>query len=110
MNTQKYEFVIVGSGAGGATLAKELSRKGKQVLLVERGKHEDKVGTTRDSLRYYDVNKLTQMPITSKEGVILWRSRYSSSSNVKSESRITSTLSTKLSTAMIRSDGVRAGA
>ena len=73
MNDQRYEFVIVGSGAGGATLAKELSRKGKQVLLVERGKHEEKVGTTRDSLHYYDVNKLTQMPITSQEGVILWR-------------------------------------
>ena len=27
----------------------------------------------RDSLHYYDVNKLTQMPITSQEGVILWR-------------------------------------
>ncbi len=67
MNGQKYEFVIVGSGAGGATLAKELSRKGKQVLLIERGKHEEKVGTTRDSLRYYDVNRLTQMPITSQE-------------------------------------------
>lgn len=82
MNSQKYEFVIVGSGAGGATLAKELSRKGKQVLLVERGKHEEKVGTTRDSLRYYDVNALTQMPITSQEGVILWRAFMSGGSTM----------------------------
>jgi len=27
MNNGKYEFLIVGSGAGGATLAKELSKK-----------------------------------------------------------------------------------
>jgi choline dehydrogenase-like flavoprotein len=73
MKDPKYEFVIVGSGAGGATLAKELSRKGKQVLLLERGKYEEKVGTTFDSLHYYDVDELTQMPFTSEEGVILWR-------------------------------------
>lgn len=32
-----YDFVIVGSGAGGATLAKELAKKGKKVLIVESG-------------------------------------------------------------------------
>ncbi|MEW6444045.1 MAG: GMC family oxidoreductase [bacterium] len=32
------EFVVVGSGPGGATLARELAKAGKKVLLLERGK------------------------------------------------------------------------
>lgn len=40
MDTRKHEVIIAGSGAGGATLAKELSRQGKDVLIVEAG--EDK--------------------------------------------------------------------
>ena len=62
MQGKKYDFLIVGSGAGGATLARELSRAGKDVLVVERGKHEDRIGTVRDNARYYDLNRLTQMP------------------------------------------------
>ncbi|MCX6912759.1 MAG: NAD(P)-binding protein, partial [Verrucomicrobia bacterium] len=34
---KKYDFIIVGSGAGGATLARELSRKNKSVLILEAG-------------------------------------------------------------------------
>ena len=32
-----YDFIIIGSGAGGATLARQLSKKGKWVLVLERG-------------------------------------------------------------------------
>ena len=65
MQTKKYEFTIVGSGAGGATMARELSKKGKEVLVVERGGHE-KRGSFQDFLIGLD------MP-TSKEGVIVYR-------------------------------------
>ena len=34
---KKYDFIIVGSGAGGATLARELSRKNKSILILEAG-------------------------------------------------------------------------
>ena len=36
-NTGKYDVIIAGSGPGGATLAKELSMKGKKVLVLEWG-------------------------------------------------------------------------
>jgi choline dehydrogenase-like flavoprotein len=34
---RKPEYVIVGSGAGGGTIALELERKGKEALVLERG-------------------------------------------------------------------------
>jgi choline dehydrogenase-like flavoprotein len=34
---KKYDYVIVGSGAGGSTLARELSRRNKSVLVLEAG-------------------------------------------------------------------------
>jgi choline dehydrogenase-like flavoprotein len=73
MKDRPYDFIIVGSGAGGGTLARELSQRGKRVLIVDRGKAEQSMGTTLDSLRYYDVNKITQMPIETREGVMIWR-------------------------------------
>ena len=67
MSDRKYDYVIVGSGAGGATLAKELSGKGKSVAVFEKGIKEDKLGTFWDSCRFYDLN-LMKMPPKSKEG------------------------------------------
>jgi 2-polyprenyl-6-methoxyphenol hydroxylase-like FAD-dependent oxidoreductase len=35
--TEHYDAIIVGSGAGGGTLAHTLARSGKRILLPERG-------------------------------------------------------------------------
>jgi len=37
--SRKFDYIIVGSGAGGATLARELCRKGRDVLIIEQGKN-----------------------------------------------------------------------
>ncbi len=37
MKTNDYDVIVVGSGAGGATVAHELSRRGQKVLILERG-------------------------------------------------------------------------
>jgi len=41
---KKYEFVVVGSGPGGATIARELSRANKSVAILEYGPHYTKIG------------------------------------------------------------------
>jgi choline dehydrogenase-like flavoprotein len=49
------EVIVVGSGPGGATVARELTRKGKDVLILERGyDHRKKFyyGTYLGALRY----------------------------------------------------------
>ncbi len=51
------DIIIVGSGPGGATLARELSRKGKDVLILERGydhRHRLYYGTYPGAMRYSD--------------------------------------------------------
>jgi choline dehydrogenase-like flavoprotein len=49
------DIIIVGSGPGGATVARELSKQGKKVLLLERGyDHREKFyyGTYLGAIRY----------------------------------------------------------
>ncbi|HDI74178.1 MAG TPA: FAD-dependent oxidoreductase [Candidatus Korarchaeota archaeon] len=46
------EILIVGSGAGGATLAKELSTQGVSVTVLESGRYH-KLGTERRAMGFY---------------------------------------------------------
>lgn len=49
------EVIVVGSGPGGATVARELSRQGKDVLILERGyDYRNKIyyGTYLGAMRY----------------------------------------------------------
>ena len=51
------DVIVVGSGPGGATVARELTQKGRTVLILERGyDHRDKsyYGTYLGALRYSD--------------------------------------------------------
>ena len=51
------DVIVVGSGPGGATVARELARRGRKVLLLERGyDHRSKFyyGTYLGALRYTD--------------------------------------------------------
>lgn len=86
MRGKEYEFLIVGSGAGGATLARELSKRGKDVLVVERG----------SDLRHFDRSKLIRTPVRSKEGVNIWKTIVAGGSTVVSGGNATRCLEQEL--------------
>lgn len=60
-NEKNVDVIVVGSGPGGATVAREMSKAGKKVLLVERGKDERRrfyYGTYLGALLYSDRSSL----------------------------------------------------
>lgn len=55
LHSLEAEVVVVGTGPGGATVARELARAGRRVLLLERGRperHHPLYGTHLGALRY----------------------------------------------------------
>ena len=84
MRHEQHDVLVVGSGAGGATLARELTHRGKRVLVVERGKVAAKLGSFRHMLPNFDINPITRTPKKSKEGVILWRTQMAGGSTIVS--------------------------
>jgi len=104
MRHERHDVLIVGSGAGGATLARELTKQGKTVLAVERGKYATKLGSLHHTLSHFDINPITKTPRKSKEGVILWRTQMAGGSTVVSCGNATRCLEKELSTLGISLD------
>jgi len=67
--TIKTEIAIIGSGASGATLAYELAKRGKKVLILEKGSIVSHVGTEKAAVNFYD----KYGKLKSKEGVVIYR-------------------------------------
>lgn len=83
MNTRKkYEYVIIGSGAGGATVARELTRRGRQVLVIEKGTVGRNLGRALDVAKYFNHHRFTMMPVKSREGAIVWLSHMAGGSTI----------------------------
>lgn len=72
------DVVIAGSGPGGATLARELSRKGKKVILCEAGKYHQRFGASPLLLSMLDGFGLT----FSKEGTWVLRPKTAGGASV----------------------------
>jgi choline dehydrogenase-like flavoprotein len=94
--TDEYDFVVVGSGAGGATVAVELAKRGREVLVLEVGEPAETVGTFADAVRFYDASKHLKVPKASTEGVILWRALTAGGSTVVSCANATRALQDEL--------------
>ena len=73
LKNRKYDFIIVGSGAGGATLGKELALRDKDVLILEKGRYKKSFGSLRDLARFYDVRRASETRRITSEGVQVFR-------------------------------------
>lgn len=49
-NSQSYDAIVIGSGPGGATVAAELSKQGKKILILEWGSGATIKGTMVQSI------------------------------------------------------------
>ena len=96
-----YEVLIVGSGAGGATLARELGRAGLRALVLEKGRPPARMGTVSGALNTYDVTNAMGKPRTSRQGVLLWRALAAGGSTVMSAASATPRLQAELAAAGI---------
>jgi choline dehydrogenase-like flavoprotein len=57
MPSQRYDVIIVGSGAGGAAAGYKLARAGKTVLMLEKGKHLPRDRSTLDTRQVFKEGK-----------------------------------------------------
>ncbi len=80
----KYDFIVVGSGAGGGTLVRELAKRKKDVLCVEWGFVTQHTGDMMNCRNLYDFkrlpdflpNRMQRIPLTpptTVEGSVMWR-------------------------------------
>ncbi len=49
---EKFDAIVVGTGPGGATVAKDLTNKGKKVLMLDWGSNAPVKGTNAQGLSY----------------------------------------------------------
>lgn len=54
MNQDRYDVIIIGTGAGGGTLARKLAPSGKRILMVERGEYLPREAENWDTRAVFD--------------------------------------------------------
>ena len=64
MTTEHYDVIIIGTGAGGSTLAHKLAPSGKRILLLERGGYLAREPETGTAARSY------QRPLPVRRGLV----------------------------------------
>jgi len=48
---KKFDVIVIGSGPGGATVAKSLSIKGRSILILEKGNNDPIKGTILQTIK-----------------------------------------------------------
>lgn len=66
---KEYDYIIVGAGLCGMVLAKELVKRNKKVLILERHTFLNKLGSIRHALFFYDKASFAR----SRQGILIYR-------------------------------------
>lgn len=61
-----FDIVVIGTGAGGATVARELSKKGLKVLILEKGKRHE-AGLSVNLIKNVPINLMVDLANEDKE-------------------------------------------
>ena len=69
----KYDVILVGTGAGGSVLAKELVNQNKKILILEKGKLSKGIGKFKFLLNSYNFSKVLKLPTKTIEGVPVYQ-------------------------------------
>lgn len=89
------DIIVVGSGVGGATVAKELAKSGKKVLIIEKGRYHSlkEMGSEFLAFRLYDKCGLWSK---TREGVFYYRTIMAGGTSVVSCGNAVRSLEAKL--------------
>ena len=66
-STETVDFLVVGSGAAGGVMARELSQAGFSVLVFEQGPRLGPADFEHDELKYFFLNGITVDPKVSPQ-------------------------------------------
>jgi len=58
-----YDYIVVGTGPGGATVASELASQEKNIIIIEYGPRQTSTGFTNSSKMYDERHSLEGIPI-----------------------------------------------
>lgn len=65
---RNYDAIVIGTGAAGSVIAKELSNQNKNILVLEQGSLFKKLGNYFASLDHYNFSKVFKLPKRTIEG------------------------------------------
>jgi choline dehydrogenase-like flavoprotein len=73
MDTKVYDAIVVGTGAAGSIIAKELVAKNNNILIIEQGNVHPHIGKFKYAVQYYNLSKLLRFPQKTIEGTIVYQ-------------------------------------
>jgi choline dehydrogenase-like flavoprotein len=76
---KNYDVIVVGAGASGCTVARELSKTGKKVLMIERGKRIESIG---NSLAMARMVKNYGLTMSEEKNSVVFAQTYGGASNL----------------------------
>ena len=81
---KEYDVIVVGSGAAGCTVAREMTRKGKKVLLLEKGGRMEWLGNTATVASMIDLPTL----LRNYKDIVIFVNNYGGASNISAGSAL----------------------